>query len=135
MNTAPILEHFEGALLRVEEGFRESPERFIEREARLCFYCVAQRSRGGTNPAFEERALHGEVALLHGDEVAHRVAKRRDMVFRLAHAVPAREPQCRKLAAETGERRFARVTDGISACVQCDGRLAGADEHSVVLVA
>src|SRR3954462_12887222 len=109
MNTAPILEHFEGALLRVEEGFRESPERFVEREARLCFYCVAQRGRGGTNPAFEEGALHGGAALLPGDGVAHRVAKPRDVVFRLAHAVPAGEPQGRKLAAETRERRFARV--------------------------
>src|ERR1044071_7737675 len=99
-----ILEHFKGALLQVEEGFRESPDRFVERETRLGLYCVAQRARGAAEPALEEGALHFEVALLHGDEVAHHVAERRDVVFGLARCLPARETRSEEHTSELQSR-------------------------------
>src|SRR6185503_13150728 len=135
MKYRTILEHFEGALLYVEEGSREPRDRLVERQARVSFYCIAQRASGGLDPAPEKDALRGEVVLLPGDEVAHRVAQRRDMVFGLGSVLPACQPQGGQLAAQLGERRFAGVSDGIRARVKCYGRLAGADEHRVVLVA
>ena len=135
MNYRAILEHFEGALLYVEEGFRESRDLSVERSRRLGFYCIAQWTDRRGDPAVEEDALNGEVALLHRDEVAHRVAECGDVVLGLRCLFPARETEGGKLAAQLGKRRFARVTDGISAGIECNGRLAGADKHCVVLVA
>ena len=123
MNYITILEHFEGALLYVEEGFRESRDLSVERSRRRGFYCIAQRTGRRCDPAVEEDALRGEVALLHRDEVAHRVAECGDVVLGLRCLFPARETEGGKLAAQlgklSGHSMFAGDTRRLQMCGDC----------------
>src|SRR2546425_6711420 len=127
-----ILEHFKGALLQQKECFGEVSDVLVERNVGIALYCIAQWLECGTHPPAEELALHLQRALLLGDQVAHGVAERGDVVFRFRCALSAFQSERRKLAAQSGEWRFAREPDGISACVQCDGRLSRADKGGIV---
>src|SRR4029453_4246340 len=93
MNNCTILEHFEGALLYGEEGFREATDCLVERQGRVGFYCIAQWARRRTDPALEELGLAGELALLHRDQVAHRVAERGDVILGLRGVLPPRKTE------------------------------------------
>src|SRR5438105_4480285 len=119
----------------IPEGFREARHRFVERGVLALLYCGAQRFHNGINPAPEEAPLLLERARVSGDEVAHRVAERRYMVFRLRRLCAPREPKRGELAAKLGERRLVGIADGIGARIKCDRRAARADERRVELFA
>src|SRR6266513_208054 len=130
-----ILEHFKCRQFKLEKRFCEAGDRLVEIRYLRVHYCIAQRSRRRLDPPTEKPLLAGKFCLLLRNEVPHRLAQRRNVVFGFARPAAAREAQRGQVGAQLGERCFIRVTDGISAGIQCDRRFAGADEGRFVLFA
>src|SRR5438552_4042769 len=122
-------------MLQRKERFRRSSDEFVERRVLALLYCIAQWLRDGLDPPIEEAPLLFQIALLLRDQVAHRVAERRDVIFRLRRLVATRKPERRQLSAQRRKRHLVGVPHGISTRIQCDGRAPGSDEGRLVFLA
>src|SRR5713226_9583167 len=133
--SATILEHFKCRQFKLEERFCKASDRLVEIRYLRIHYCIAQWPHGGPDPPTEKPLLVGKFRLLLRNEVPHRLAQRGNVVLRLGRPAAAPEAQRGQVGTQLGKRHFIRVTDGIGAGVQCNGRLAGADERRFVLFA
>src|SRR3954470_23198935 len=122
-------------MLKRKERFCEPCYAMIKAGRVRLLYCAAQRLARGPDPPAEERLLLLERRALHRNQVAHHVAERREVILRLVDLATARKAQRGEVRLELDQGRFVGVSNGISTCIKCDRRLAGADEDAVVGVA